>query len=422
MPMIVNVLIFLAGLAVYAGYGLPGLAYLVAAVLLSYSAGRLTPRAKWVAWVSVGLNAVMLILLKLRSVTGITLLAPLGVSYFTLQIIAYNVEVYRGKYEPERNLFRYALFVTYIPHLFIGPIERYDAMKLELFENRRITWNGIFEGGTRMLWGLFKKYVIAARVGIIVSAISGAPEIYQGAFALAAMLLYSVQLYSDFSGGIDMVLGLSKMLGITMSENFDVPYLSESFQEFWRRWHMTLGSWLREYVYIPLGGNRKGKIRKFVNTIVTFLVSGLWHGVEYLLWGLLNGIFVSVGSKLKTKWKMVNRIFTFLLVSLLWSFFVWPNMLTALKMVGSVFTTFNYGGFAAEIGTMGLTLGDWVVLGAAVAALWGYDLCRERCTRWFNGRCPAGKTAVICMLALLVLVFGVYGIGFNAEAFIYSRF
>ena len=422
MPMTVNVLIFLASLLVYAGYGLPGLIFLTAAVLVSYGAALLTLRVRWAAWISVGLNALMLLLVKLQPVTGFSVLAPLGISYFTLQIIAYIVDVYRGKYPPERNLFRYALFVTYIPHLFIGPIERYDTMYPALFENRRITWNGVFYGGARVLWGLLKKYVIAARVGMIVSAISGDPSIYRGAYALAAMLLYSLQLYSDFPGGIDMVVGISKMLGITMSENFDAPYLAQSFQEFWRRWHMTLGGWLRDYVYIPLGGNRKGKVRKFLNLVVTFLVSGLWHGVEYLLWGLLNGIFVAVGGKLKTKWKTVNRVATFLLVSLLWSFFIWPDMMTALKMMGSVFTTFNYGAFDAEIGTMGLTAGDWIVLGAAAAALWGYDVCREKCARWFDGRCPAAKTAVICLLALIVLVFGVYGIGFNAEAFIYSRF
>lgn len=416
-----NVLIFLVGLLIYAGYGWAGMAYLAAAVLLSYGTALLVKKAPWLTWIFIALNVAMLLMLKLQPVTGLSWLAPMGVSYFTLQIISYNVDVYRGKYEPERNLFRYALFVTYIPHLFIGPIERYDFMSNAL-RQRRITWEGISRGAARALWGLFKKYVIAARVGIIISAISTKPDTYQGAYALAAMVLYSVQLYSDFSGGIDMVLGLSRMLGITMSENFDAPYLSQSFQEFWRRWHMTLGSWLREYVYIPLGGNRKGKIRKVLNLVVTFLVSGLWHGVEYLLWGLINGIFVAFGSKLKTRWKTVNRIGTFLLVSLLWSFFVWPDMVTAVKMVASVFTTFNYGEFALQIGTMGLSLGDWIVLGAASAALWIYDVNRQRAGNWFCGRCPAGKTAVICLLALLVLVFGVYGIGFNADAFIYSRF
>ena len=419
--MIVNVLIFLIGLLVYAGYGWAGMAYLAAAVLLSYGTALLAKKAPWLTWVWIALNGAMLLMLKLQPVTGLSLLAPMGISYFTLQIISYNVDVCRGKHEPERNLFRYALFVTYIPHLFIGPIERYPSMNRAL-NDRRITWDGIFEGAARAVWGLLKKYVIAARVGIIVSAISAAPDKYQGAYALAAMLMYSLQLYSDFSGGIDMVLGLSRMLGITMSENFDVPYLSESFREFWRRWHMTLGSWLREYVYIPLGGNRKGKLRKLLNTVITFLVSGLWHGVEYLLWGLINGLFVAVGDSLKTKWKTVNRAGTFLLVTFLWSFFVWPDTVTALKMVGSVFTTFNYGDFAMQIGTMGLTLGDWLVLAAAAVGLWVYDLRKGSFRTWFAGRCPAVKTALICALGLIVLVFGVYGIGFNAEAFIYSRF
>ena len=419
--MIINVLIFLIGLLIYAGYGWAGLAYLALATLFSYGAALLAKKAPWVTWVWVALNAAMLLMLKLQPVTGLSLLAPMGVSYFTLQIISYNVDVYKGKYEPERNLFRYALFVTYIPHLFIGPIERYDSMSRAL-TGRRITWEGVFEGAARAVWGLMKKYVIAARLGIIISAISADPAKYQGAYALAAMLLYSLQLYSDFSGGIDMVLGLSRMLGITMSENFDVPYLSESFREFWRRWHMTLGSWLREYVYIPLGGNRKGKFRKLLNTVITFLVSGLWHGVEYLLWGLINGVFVAVGDKLKTKWKAVNRAGTFLLVSLLWSFFVWPDMMTALRMVGSVFTTFNYGDFVQQIGSMGLTGGDWIVLAAATAALSAYDLYHDSFRGWYADRCPAVKTALICALGLMVLVFGVYGIGFNAEAFIYSRF
>lgn len=417
-----NVLIFIAGLLVYAGYGLSGIIYLAAAILISYGAGLLTKRCRWVMWVSVGLNALMLTLVKLQPVTGWSVLAPLGISYFTLQIISYNVDVYRGKYEPERNLYRYALFVTYLPHLFIGPIERYDTMRPALFENRKITWDGILNGGARALWGLLKKLVIASRLSVIISAISADTGAYQGAYALAAMLLYSLQLYSDFSGGIDSVIGISQMLGIRLSENFDVPYFSESFQEFWRRWHMTLGSWLREYVYIPLGGNRKGKLRKTINMIVTFLVSGLWHGVEYILWGLINGIFVACGSQFQTKCKTLNRVVTFLLVSLLWSFFIWPDMMTAVKMVVSVFTTFNYGTFFAQIGSMGLTLGDWLVLAAALLGLWGFDLFRGRIHSWFRGLCLAGKTAVICALALIVLVFGMYGIGFNAEAFIYSRF
>ena len=292
-----KVLIFFVGLAVYAGYGLAGFAYLMCAVLISYGAGRLMTRYRWMLWVSLIFHGGVLALMKLQPLTGMELPVVLGISYFTLKIISYNVDVYRGKYPAERNLFRYSMYVTYLPQIYLGPIERYDIFAANAFEKRNITWEDISSGALRVLWGLFKKLAIAARAGVIVSAIAASPEKYKGAFALLAMVLYSVQLYADFSGGIDMVIGLSRMLGIGVSENFDVPYASESFQEFWRRWHMTLGSWLREYVYIPLGGNRKGKLRKWSNTIVTFLVSGLWHGGAYILWGLFNGIFVSLGEK-----------------------------------------------------------------------------------------------------------------------------
>lgn len=417
--MIVNIIIFLVGLLIYAGYGIPGLIYLLSATLISYGIGLLMKRWRWTMWIGVAANVLMLLAVKLQPITGVSVLAVFGISYFSLQIIAYLADIYKGKLEPEKNLFRYALFITYLPHLFVGPIQKYDR---SLFDNRRMTWEGIGDGAARALWGAVKKLVIASRVGVIVSAISAAPESYSGAYALAAMLLYSLQLYSDFSGGIDIVLGISRMLGLRFSENFDAPYLSQSFQEFWRRWHMTLGAWLKEYVYIPLGGNRKGKVRKTINLIATFLVSGIWHGIEYLLWGIINGIFVAFGTKLQTKWKHLNRVVTFLLISLLWSFFVWPDALTAGKMVLSVFTTFNYGEFFAQIGTMGLTLTDWIVLAVASAWLWCYDVWAIPVKAWYAGRQPAVKTAFICLLALIVLVFGMYGIGFNAGAFIYSRF
>lgn len=219
-----------------------------------------------------------------------------------------------------------------------------------------------------------------------------------------------------------MVLGISGILGVPLSENFDVPYFAESFQEFWRRWHMTLGGWLRDYVYIPLGGNRKGKLRKLLNLVVTFLVSGLWHGAHYLLWGALNGLFVACGEKLKTKWKTLNRILMFLAVSFLWSFFVWPDTVTALKMVASVFTQFNGAAFVAGIGELGLTGGDWIVLAVAALVLWCCDVFRKRLAAWYGSLPAAAKTALICSLGLLVLVFGMYGIGFDAQAFIYSSF
>lgn len=420
--MVIHIILFIVGLAVYAGYGISVL-YLLAVTLLSYLVGRLIPKHRFVMWISTALQISLLLLLRVQHwLPYPSISAPIGISYFTLQIIAYHVDLYHGRYEPEKNVLRFGLFVTWLPHIFIGPIEPYPKMCAAL-EERHISGDDFLKGAVRILWGLFQELVIAARLGVIVSAISETPEQFNGAYALAAMLFYAVQLYADFSGGIDIVLGVSRMFGIRMSENFNAPYFSQSVSEFWRRWHITLGDWLREYVYIPLGGSRKGKWRKFLNTIVTFLVSGIWHGGGgYLLWGLLHGILVSFGEKCKTKNSTLNRIVTFLLVSFLWSFFIWPDTATVVRMAGSVFTVFNYNAFFAGIGGMGLAVGDWVVLGIACLLVFLYDWKSKRLKARFCTFPLAAKVSVLCLLALVVLTFGRYGIGFSASEFIYSQF
>ena len=420
--MIVNILIFLIGLLIYAGYGWAGLAYLAGATVLSYVLGLLIPKRRWLMWVGVALNTGVLLFIKLQPLTHLQFISVLGISYFTLQIIAYLVDIYKGKQLPEKNFLRYALFVTYFPHLISGPIERYDRFCGALGD-RRITFDGVLTGAVRAIWGGMKLLLIDARVAVVIAAISAKPDSYSGAYALAAMLLYSLRLYANFSGTMDVVLGLSQMLGLKLSENFDTPYLSQSFQEFWRRWHITLGDWLKNYIYIPLGGNRKGKIRKYLNLIVTFLVSGIWHGGEYLLWGVFNGIFVAFGTKLQTKWKHLNRIATFLLVSVLWSFgFVWGEPLTALKMIASLFTTFNYGAFFAGVGTLGLSMTDWIVVGVASIVLWVYDVYKARINPRIEALHPAAKAAIFCVLALIVLVFGRYGLGFDPAGSVYGGY
>lgn len=419
--MMINIILLIAGLGVYAGYGISVL-YLLGITLYSYLAGRLIPKYRFIMWISVILQTFPLLLLRvLHLLPFSSVAAPAGISYFTLQLIAYHVDLYRGRYGPEKNILRFGLFVTWLPHLFIGPIEPYPRM-CDAINARRISWDEFSKGVIRSLWGVFQKLVIAARFGVIVSAISADSEQFNGAYALVAMLFYSVQLYADFSGGMDIVLGVSRMFGIRMSENFDTPYFSQSVSEFWRRWHMTLGNWLREYVYIPLGGSRKGKLRKFLNTIVTFLVSGIWHGSGYLLWGLIHGIFVSFGDKWETRSKTINRLTTFLIVSFLWSFFIWTDTATALQMIVSVFSVHNYHVFFAGIREMGLTAGDWWVLVAACLLLGLYNWKSRSLKEKFCTFCLAAKVGVICALTLTVLTFGMYGIGFSASEFIYSRF
>ncbi len=418
----VSILIFIIGLVIYASYGLGGLCWLLLATAVSYCAGLWIPRHKWVMPLAVAIHVLCLLAVKLQGITGFSLVAPLGISYLTLQMISYLVDVSKGKLAPERNLLRYALSVTYLPHVFFGPIMCQDKISAALFENRRFSWDGVLEGGCRVLWGLFKRMIIAARAGAAIAVITADTSAYLGGWVLVAVGLYSVQLYCDFSGGMDLVLGVSRMLGIGIAENFDAPFFSQTVSEFWRRWHITLGAWLREYVYIPLGGNRKGKVRKMLNLVVTFLVSGLWHGLSYLLWGFCHGLLVALGDKCKTPLKWLNRLLTCLMVTLLWAFFVWPNTATSLSMLGSLVTTFNYGAVAAGLSQLGLTLGDWLVLIVAFAGVLCYDGNAASIKVWLKNRAPWIKLAVMGVLGILVLVFGMYGLGFNAQAFIYSRF
>lgn len=418
-----NVLLLLASIIIYASFGIQSLLYVFFSIITTFIAAKYlkTKHKKLILSGTIIVNLAILVFMKFLPYTNFSILAPLGISYYTLQIISYLVDVYKGKYEPENNFFNFTLFIMYIPHLFIGPISRYDDIKKTLLAKRKITANNIFDGLLRICWGLIKKFVIAGRTAILISTISGSTE-YSGGYALLAMIIYSINLYADFSGGIDIVLGVSKMLGIDLVENFDAPYFSQSIKEFWRRWHISLSSWLKDYVYIPLGGNRKGTLRKNINLLITFTVSGLWHGVNYIIWGILNGIFVMFGEKFKTKSKIFNRLVTFIIISFLWAFFIWQDQLTALKMMGSVFTTFNYSEVAAQILNLGLTLADWIVLAVFTIILFIFDGNKDKLIPKLQNSKLETKTILIGVMILIVAILGIYGIGFNVNNFIYSKF
>jgi D-alanyl-lipoteichoic acid acyltransferase DltB (MBOAT superfamily) len=347
---------------------------------------------------------------------------PLGISYYTLQVTSYLADVYKGKYKAENNIFKYMLYIMYIPHLFIGPISKYDDMKETLFSKRRLTWNNLYLGSARIAWGLLKKIVIAGGIAIVTSTIASNIDVYTGWYVVLAVFLYSIQLYADFSGGIDVVIGVSKILGIDLMENFDSPFYSESIKEFWRRWHISLGAWLREYIYIPLGGNRCGTLRKNINLLITFLISGIWHGINYILWGIMHGIFVMFGDSFKTPYKWLNRIATFIIVSILWSFFIWSDTFTAIKMIASIFTNFNITDVINNILNLGLTLSDWIVLFIFTLILLIYDGNKTKIKLITRNISPELKIVFLCTTILLILVFGIYGIGFNVNEFIYSNF
>ncbi|NLD78991.1 MAG: MBOAT family protein [Mollicutes bacterium] len=423
--MVINFILLILSLLIYASLGITNLLFILFSILTSFFAAKLfkSKNKKFIFIITIILNSLVFFFFKFmifKEITSFNLIVPLGISYYTLQIISYLIDVYKNKYPAEKSLWKYMLSVAYLPHLFIGPIAKYDEIKDAIFNNRKTNWSNFYLGITRVFWGLSKKLIISGRIAIITNNIT--TNNYSGWYILLAVFLYSIQLYADFSGGIDVVLGLSKILGIDLKENFNSPFDSQSVKEFWRRWHISLGRWLKEYIYIPLGGNKHGTFRKNINLLITFFISGLWHGLSYLLWGIFHGIFVMFGEKLKTPFQIVNKIGTFILISLLWCFFLWSDPFIALKMIGSIITDFNLMNVIQNIFNLGLALSDWIVLIIFTTTLFIIDKKQLLIKDKLLKIAIEFKLIILGIMILFILLFGIYGIGFNVNEFIYSNF
>ena len=264
---------------------------------------------------------------------------PLGISYYTFKIISYLADIYKGKIEAEKHLGYYALYVSFFPQILCGPIERADHFLPQLKYGCKYEEQLAAEGLERIISGLFKKLVIADRLASYVATVFAEPMNYPGLASIMALGFYSIQIYCDFSGYSDLAIGMAQMLGIRTRENFSYPYFSRSIKEFWTRWHQSLSGWLRDYIYIPLGGNRKGKVRKHVNTLATFLVSGIWHGstINFVLWGAIHGLWNMVSTPKKKEdpvWKQIlQTVVTFAGVTFAWLFFRAESLSVALQMI-----------------------------------------------------------------------------------------
>ncbi len=417
-----NTLLLLISILVYVSFGIQNLFYILFTLFTSYFIGRKLEKnnSPFLLLFGISIQVVFLILFRVFPFFPETknIVAPLGISYYTLQVVAYLVDVYKGKYESEKNFFSYALFLFYFPCLFIGPIHRYEDAKKNLLQKRKIKKDDIWNGLIQIMVGLFKKLVIAGRASIIVGYFSSTHQ--DGISILFSCLCYSILLYSDFSGGIDIVMGGSRILGVPLKENFDRPFLSETVKEFWRRWHIGLSEFLKDYIYIPLGGSKKGKVRMYFAVIITFLVSGLWHGVSYIFWGLMHAFCVLFSFK--TKYKTLNRILTFFIVSLLWIFFLFPNPIQAFQKLGEILVCFSWSAFSKNFANFSFNMGEWVILLIALVFFFFLDLKKEKITTVIKKMPNEGKFALTLLLLLLVLLLGVYGIGFKVEEFIYSKF
>jgi D-alanyl-lipoteichoic acid acyltransferase DltB (MBOAT superfamily) len=274
----------------------------------------------------------------------IKFIVPLGISFYTLQAISYLMDIYNNVIQPERNFGQYALYLAFFPKLISGPVERGGFLLPQIEKLKPFDYQRLIDGSTRIIWGFFKKLIIADRLGVIVNTVFDSPDNYYrySPILILAVFSFSIQVYVDFSAYCDIAIGSAKILGIDLTENFNAPYLAKSVTEFWRRWHISFTSWLRDYIFIPLNfaSRRKpSKLIKYLNIIIVFLVSGIWHGANFtfIIWGLLHGIYqaieavtLNLRNKIVKKYSIgrssfSHRVFqitrTFLLVTFAWIFF-----------------------------------------------------------------------------------------------------
>lgn len=387
---------------------------------------------------------------------------PLGISYYTLQSISYVIDVYRKKYEPDKNLARIALFVSFFPQIVEGPIGRYEDLAHQLYESHKFNYERVKFGIQLIIWGYFKKMVIADRAGIYVNTVFKNYKVYAGLPSVLAVILYTLQIYSEFSGCIDIVRGTAQILGINLAENFRRPFFSKTIQEFWRRWHITLGTWFKEYIFFPISFSsltvkisnfskkifKKSYITKLIPAIFAlFFVwfgNGIWHGAswKYIFYGLyyylimvIGMIFKPLNEKILKKlyinnetfsYKLFQMIRTTLLVMLGMMIFRSQSLSDAWNMFIHMFKTNNINMlFNGEIFNLGITSVDFIILFLSTIVIFiisllqekGYDIRKEISKQNYPFR-----YILYYFIIFSIIIFGIYGSGYVASDFIYGQF
>lgn len=358
---------------------------------------------------------------NLEDLTGgtyykLNIILPIGLSFHTFQSLSYVIEVYRGNYPAERRLDVFALYVLFFPQLVAGPIERPQNVIHQLKEFKHINYQNIFQGLKLISLGLIKKCVVADRIGLYVDDIYSNIHSCNSIQILLAMLLFSIQIYCDFSGYSDIAVGSAKCLGIDLMKNFSLPYISKSIKEFWTRWHISLSTWFKDYVFIPLGGSRVNKFKHFRNVMIVFSLSGLWHGASwnFVVWGVLHGLFVYISYYLKWTFTKINSILgyldiilNFILVSMLWVFFRSPDLMTSISFFKRII---NFNGSANLFNNQNFGMFSFILI---IAGLLNILLL----TKFYKSHSGDG-------LFVLVLNFVfTFTLGlFNNQSFIYFQF
>lgn len=419
---------------------------------------------KYFNWLAGSLTGLLHSINPAFGILQLRLFLPLGISFYTFQSMGYLIDIYRGgKIQAEKNLFKFALFVSFFPQIVQGPIAFYNKLAHQLYEEHPIQFDNLKWGFQLIIWGCFKKLVIGDRLYVMIDGIAENWTAYTGLEVLLVILAYSVQLYADFSGGIDISRGVAQMFGVTMAENFRQPYFSKDLSEYWRRWHITLGAWVKEYLFYPIAMSKTftkmGKsLRQKVSpqfgkvfptslaSLITFFIIGIWHGAnwKFAAFGLWNGGIIMISTLLEPQfdvwkeklridpknflWNLFRMARTYLLVVTGLVFDIAPDTGGALGMMAKSVTQVSFAPdqWAQVLETWSLTVLDYRLLAAAMVLFWVTDLLREKTGGHLRDAINS-KPLVLAWVLMLgcimaTVIFGMYGPGVSANDFVYMQF
>ena len=373
---------------------------------------------------------------KELEISTLNIILPVGISFYTFQTLSYSIDVYKRKLEPTNNIISFFAFVAFFPQLVAGPIERASHLLPQFDRIYKFDYNRVKSGFQLMLWGFFKKMVIADRLALLVNEVFNNTQDYSGTDFAIATLFFTFQIYCDFSGYSDIAIGLSRTMGFDLMKNFDSPYFSKSITEFWRRWHISLSTWFRDYVYIPLGGSKKGHYRTYLNLFLVFFISGLWHGaaITFVIWGAIHGIIIvlekaTIKQRVRV-YKIVgldkdifsNRIvfgaITFLIVSFAWVFFRANSMPDALYAIKNILS-FKGG---SGITSLGLSPFNMYFSLALIFILIAIEFLNKQINvvNFFNKQNLVFRWGSYLVVIFMVLFYGIYGQ--DSPEFLYFKF
>lgn len=449
-----NALVVVASYVFYGWWDWRFLLMIAFTTVCSYASGRLiapaedAPKRRWPMWVNVGVNLAVLGMFKYYDFFAqsfadaflhghaqgllLHLVLPVGISFYTFQALSYSIDVYRGTLKPTRSSLAFFAYVSFFPQLVAGPIERASSLLPQFEQHRRIDYRMMVDGLRQMLWGFFKKMVVADSCAQYVDQIFAHPDWFNGASLLLAAVLFTIQIYGDFSGYSDIAIGCAKLFGIRLRRNFDTPYFSRNIAEFWRRWHISLTTWFRDYIYIPLGGSRVPKGRVVLNTFVIYLVSGLWHGANwtFVAWGVFHATLflplillgknrkftdmVAAGRALPNMKELGQMGCTFLLAAMGWIIFRADSIGQAWDYYGRMATHLLEGG-----PTITSTLDAWV-LGVSIALMTVVEWVNRGQAHEF-ARVPSNRIIRWGLYMALIFMIGAYMVT-NEMPFIYFQF